>query len=461
MKERPIYRPLSARSAIQSVDFARVNGESYAFFQLKDGASVGAMKAQLAEGAGQRLVSVTQVDGKPMLITRSHDEPYAVLRALSAMGEPMKAHEATKPFNAWKVRSMLGFAGQSLQLVSSFMRPGGKLDTSIFVFATTNLAANTINLKYNHGEQMEDVHRLRHLKQAINRDLAPHVRAGEDLPGLEENQLAQRGEEATPTLIGGAKHFLKRHSVEIGELGLRYLGAASLAFPVQYWKKSISHGHMPPMDISGYRRYAGLSSLVGKTVALGSTVPDPYNPRPRSWIDAIREKYTFTAGSLIEITSFSALAYDAWFNTLGKHNKRALKLNHTIRRDCLGAMGASMFVMGYIVRLFAQFGERQVNMPELYAHATDALASVPHEKAPQLLADTAAKLAEHFKDNSQGTFAQIYAKMAEDMVRYHAEVPLVANSNEPLGASPVPGSKIQAEGAKAAPIKASARSVAA
>jgi hypothetical protein len=345
-----------------------------------------------------------------------------MLDALVAQGESLELAVDAQPFDAWKTRSILGFGGQILQLASSFMRPpiagiGKRLDSSLFVFAAANLLANTINLKYDHGEQVDDKHQLRYLKQKVNRELSVHLKDSEAPIDIDENRQALRPHEEPHHKLDGAKNFLRRHSVAIGELGLRYFGAIALAFPARYWKAAVVNRSFPAMDPSPLRVYTGLSSIVGKTVALTSKIPDPYNPKPHTWVDQFREKASFLTGGLIEVTSFTVLAYDAFTR------KNGLLIGGKVRRDWLGGIGASMFTLGYIVRSWAKFGERTVNMDELCAHASDTIAKTSPEKVTQLLANTAASLAEHFKDRPTAGFAAIYTQLANDFSYYHPPQP--------------------------------------
>lgn len=416
------YRAVSTQGALESVDFSTVGGENFAFFQLYDQAALESIRRAVTAPPLQQTVSaITSVAGKPMLITRGKASPDAILEEFKkSYGVKFEKVAQPKTFEAWRLRSLLGFGGQGLQLASSFLRPSGRIDTSVMVFAASNLAANTINLIYDHGTQVEDKHQLRYLKQQVNRELTPHLKAGESALSIDDKRTALRPPDHTHKPLDEAKGFLKRHSVAVGELGLRYLGAIGLAFPARWWKEAWMAKTLPRMDPSPLRVYTGLSSILGKTVAATSKIPDPYNPKPRRWFDDIREKYSFLTGGLIEVTSFSALAYDAFMNTGGKNSHRGIKINGHIHRDWLGGIGATMFVLGYIVRSWAQYGERKVDMNELYAHASDTLAETSPEKIPQLLANTSASLAEHFKNRPNLSFASIYSDLASDLHRYHA-----------------------------------------
>lgn len=422
------YRAKSKQGALETVDFSTVAGKRFAFFELRDATRLEEMKRLLAATPlAQTLVVATYVAGKPVLVTQGDVPPSRVLESLAARGEALEKETPRKSIDPWKIRSIFGFGGQGLQLTSTFLRAGiahkagngfwKNVDSSIFVFAAANLAANVINLVYHQGEQVEDVHQLHYLKQRINRELVPHLKEGETPLDIHDHRDALRPHEVSHKPLDKAKGFLQRHSVEVGELGLRYLGAAGLAYPATGWKSAFNNGKMPVKNSAPLRVYAGLSSIFGKTVALTSAIPDPYNPKPATWLDQIREKFSFLGGGLIEITSFSALAYDNFFKT--KNTPSGLIINAKPHRDWLGGIGASMFVMGYIARSWAKYGERNVNMEELYAHASDTLAATSPHKVPQLLANTAASLTEHFQDKPNLSFATIYTNLARDLTKFH------------------------------------------
>jgi hypothetical protein len=369
-----------------------------------------------------------------MLVMRGQQSPFMILDVLRTHGEHLNPVSNKKGIDPWKVRSLLGFGGQGLQLVSSFLRPTKRLDTSIFVFAATNLAANTINMIYDHGQQADDPHQLHFLKQRINRELTPHLKAGEAPISIEEKRAQLREADEPRKPLDTAKGFLRRHSVAVGELGLRYMGAVGLAFPARWWKEIPKAGLWAKRDPSNYRVYSGLSSIFGKTVALSAQIPDPYNPKPETWIDHIRERWSFLAGGMIEVTSFSALAYSCFFKTSHNNYNQGIEVFGRRYPDILGGIGATLFVLGYIARSWAKFGERKVDMNELYAHASDTLAATPPEKLPELLANTSASLSEHFDRSDELPFSIIYSNLLSDLTRYHAAVirsSLTKKANEP------------------------------
>lgn len=412
------YTASNNKGMLKTVDFSTVDGNALTFFELFNQADLEAFESMVTSAPlSQEILAITHVSGRPVVVTRGTTSSFFLLDSLKSQGEVLQPVAQKKELSAWKIRSMCGFGGQTLQIISSFLRPSRKVDSSIFVFATANLAANVINMLYHNGQQVEDVHQLHYLKQRVNRELSPHLAPGQ-LPIAVSDHRAKLHETEAPKPIEKAKSFFARHSVAIGELGLRYLGAVGLAFPARGWGKAYKEMRLPAFDASKFRVYTGLSSIFGKTVALGSAIPDPYNPKPPTLLDHLREKFTFITGGLIEITSFSALAYDCFRNSTEKNAARGIMLNGKHYRDWLGGIGASMFVLGYIARIWAPFGERHVDMKELYAHASDMLAETPPEKIPQLLANTAASLSEHFDGNGPH-FAQIYSNLINDLSKFH------------------------------------------
>lgn len=435
------YRSTSGRGVLLSAEFAHVGEQKLAFFQCYDWPGLESIRPTLtAAPLSQEVVAITSVSGRPMLVTRGNANPEIIMNALKARGETLEPVLEKKGFDAWKVRSILGFGGQTLQLASSFLRPTRQIDTSTLVFSTSNLAANSVNLVYDAGAQKDDKHQLRYLKQRLNRELAAHLSPGETTLSIEDQRAKLREPDEMVRPIDAAEGFLKRHSVAVGELGLRYLGAFGIAFPARYWKAGWKAKKLPQMDSSVYRRYTGVSSMIGKSVAFTSQIPDPYNPKPASMFDDFRERFAFLTGGVIEMTSFTALAYDSFFHSKGPGNShRGLLLNGKLHRDWLGGIGATMFVLGYIVRSFAPLGDRNVDMKELYAHASDTLAATPPDKIPQLLANTSASLAEHFERSTNIGFATIYSSLLNDLHRYHHhEIAMAEVSRQKAGDAATP-----------------------
>jgi len=203
-----------------------------------------------------------------------------------------------------------------------------------------------------------------------------------------------------------------------------------------------------------YNFWVGVSYLIGKTVALFSKTPDPYNPKPHTMWDTIREKYTFRLSSVIEGVAASTLIYDRL-----KNQKITLVKGGKTYPDFLGATGGGLFVSGFLIRLFAKFGVKEVNMDELNAHISDSLAKVPADKLPQAIAETTAFIKEHFKDKQTNAyhkmrvketpeFGQIYNHLVTDLYRDHgiSVMPQLTNNKPqattiaavPAATTPVP-----------------------
>jgi hypothetical protein len=146
---------------------------------------------------------------------------------------------------------------------------------------------------------------------------------------------------------------------------------------------------------------------MGKTIGLFSKVPDPYNPKPHTMLDTIREKVLFRLSTIIETGAASTLAYGGF--------KKDLK---TGKRDFIGGLGGTVLAGGLTTRFFADFGTRVLDREELRAHLTDCLARIPANKLSQAVADTAAVLHERYGNKSPG-FALIYNNLIVALYRYH------------------------------------------
>ncbi len=204
--------------------------------------------------------------------------------------------------------------------------------------------------------------------------------------------------------------------MRIGEIGLRFLGSIALAFPLKNWgaayaqlkKGSWAGAFAAARNKDSTNFYTGVTYLTGKTIGLFSKVPDPYNPAEKhTALDTVREKYLFRLSSLVEAGAAGTLAVGNF------------KADKNGKRDSyIGAAAGVSLTTGLLTRLFADFGTREVDMEELYAHSTDALAVVPPDKLPQLLAEAAAGIKDHFKEKSMD-YGEIYTKMMTDLYRYH------------------------------------------
>ena len=155
---------------------------------------------------------------------------------------------------------------------------------------------------------------------------------------------------------------------------------------------------------------AGGFWLAGKTLAFFAKTPDPYNPE-RTALDKFREEYLFKISTATEAIGSTTMAYDSFV-------KRKITFGGKVSTDYLGSVGGMLFTTAFIMRLSAPYGVKDLNMEEVYAHATDTLAKTPPEKLPQLMADTAAYLTEHLKDKNV-QFGEVYNKLMTDLYRYH------------------------------------------
>ncbi len=408
-----VYKNLTQNSPLSAVEFTPVSDGNFSFFYVDSPLKKDGVKHWLASPEmGQEIIAETQVDGHPVIITHG-DKPQAELqKILEARGNKLELQLPKKSMDLWKAIALLAVPGQTLQLTSSLMRK--RKDWALFSFAASNLLGHVIGWVYG-SQKSPDDHRLHYLKEQFNTKLDGHLPAGATLPSAEEDLSVLRDEPKAPLSSGQkANAWLQKNSVTVGEILLRYFGAFSLAFPVDRWKSGLgkfrSEGMGAALKEAGNRqslvKWAGLGSLTGKTIALASKVPDPYDPKPHTWLDTVREKITFRAGGWVEAASWGTMAFNAF---TAKNRQTA---------DYLSGIGSTLFTIRYIVRNWAKYGEKKVDMDELYAHVSDGLAKTSPDQLPQLMADTAASLKEHFKDKPI-EFGKIYTQMMTDLYRYH------------------------------------------
>lgn len=421
-----VYDNNAADARIASVEFRSEEGQTLAFFRLADATKMDAVRALLTHGPlRQQVMATTVADGESMIVTRGMASPETVLAALAAEGETLLPRAAEKkPFNPWAWRGYTSLLGQGLQIVSSKKTIGSASDNgAIFGFAALNLVANAINIIFG-GQEKQDPHHLRALKQECNAQLAPYVAAGA-LPDPDDDRLSQRP--SPPTAAGERfSQLLSKYSVSFGEIFLRTIGSASLAFPFAQWKdvgktwretKSFGKAFEASKNHNPATFAVGLMMLTGKGVSFLSREPDPYNPEPPGLVRQFREKVTFRLSSVIEAFAASYMGYDRW------RNKRIL-IGGVEHPDYYGMAGNAVFVGGYGMRLMAPYGSRVVNMPELYAHMADGLAQLPRaELAPRVLA-LAVHLDQHFRhappDKKHPVdVASIYQHLVAELATHH------------------------------------------
>ena len=423
--------------------------EVMTFYYLNDETHAPEAKALLARSLPrQTLVGETTVGGRLVLITRGHESPNDILSQLHGASQDFAKALPPKKFNPWKWRGMMSNVGQSLQVVSAAFKNKQGFDSSVLGFALFNLAANMINVVFG-AEKRPDVHRLRYLKAEFNEQIAPFVDEAASLPDPAATQTKDRTNEKRETIGDKATGFLRRNSVTFGEIGLRYVGSLNLAFPFTRIFREAPKAFQAAEGSFGTKLLAGVNAaknkegllfaagmgwLIGKTIGLGSKSPDPYDPKPHTTLDTIREKYLFKISTTFEILGAGTLMATAF--KPGKVTAEnpdgvklftrernywvpeALKHEKFIQRDWFGAVGGLFFTTGLSTRYLAPFGTREVDMKELYAHIATGLAKAPADKLPQLLADSALAIKAQFPDQPL-EFGDIYASLAHELERYH------------------------------------------
>lgn len=433
-----IYKCMRPESPIELVELTPAGTGNYAYFTLHKGATVEQAVDWLAQlQSGQRMIGQTTVDGKTLLLSRGDRSTEQLVMALREHGAVMQPIEKQQGFEPWKLRGNLSNAGQVLQLLSAQYAKGG-INGSVMGFAVTNLAANMTNVVFG-AETMPDEHRTNLVKQQCNQRLAKYLPDGAHLPSVEVNYRKPSLDEQHEPLHSPLYNFLKRYSVTFGEIGLRYLGAMSLVVPINKWGsaakeliagKEIGEVYKTYKNGKDFIRYSGMAYLVGKTIALSSQVPDPFHPKAADVIDSFREDVAFKLSSAIEAGAALALAYEGLRLDPDKPGTPKLKFDKSTiipafmrnakftQRDWFGGIGGLLFTTGLCIRYFAPYGTREADMPSIYAHISEGLSKVPQDQLPQLVADTAAFLVEHFKDNGL-EYSRAYHDITHNLYRYH------------------------------------------
>lgn len=446
-----VYRNNKQESPITSVEFSPVSDGNFTFFFIDSPISVKGVKEWLQDKkVSQEIIAETQVSGHPVLVTHGDKPPEHILAALKDRGEELTPYHRKKAFSeqVWPMGASIATVGQLMQLTSSYLRPKRDADWTLRLFAGSNLLASAWIFFYG-AQRSKDPHRLTYLKRHFNEELGSHAPGGQDsLPDINDTRLRFHNESSEPKNIAGKMDdFLARNSVTVGEIGLRYLGATSLAFSSKNWGKAFNkllEGEFKEAykvgrtatpipgtnKVSLLTHNAGMLSLTGKTIAIASKAEDPYNPKPSTWLDKVREKFTFNFGGALETIAFATVAYDGFKNKkisfkpaykkVMEGEKEVLKRIEGVKEhaDVISGIGSSLFTIRYIMRNWAPFGVREMDMPELYAHVTDCLAKMPPDKLPQLLADTAADITDHFQDKHL-KYGEVFSQLLTDLYRYH------------------------------------------
>jgi hypothetical protein len=451
-------------AVFSSVEFTPTIDGNFSFFHIKDAAGVAEAKQQLA-ALGESIISETTVNGSPMLITRGKRTDYSTLNALEDAGNKFTVPEPDHSIKPWKLRGWASMIGQPLQLVSSFLTKANGIDAGVAGFASLNMIANIANIAFG-AEQSQDTNQLRFLKKKFNYELSQYLPDGSSskLPSSYDDRMHLRqGKEKPPSFGTKAYDFAKRNSVGFFEIGLRYMGSVMLVFPIDKWRTGFSafgdslkkpltgkpnslataviDGAKAAYNKDSLSAKAGLAYVAGKSLAFTTKVPDPYDTKPHTWVDTVREKVVFPLSSGIEAVAAGIISYNSLFVKKIKYSTVAnkteglvkrfekilpqavktwnenLKENPGSMRDWFGGIGGALFTSGLIIRMFAKFGHKEVDMNELNAHLVDGLAQVPPEKLPKLVADFSAYLTEHFK--GQLEFGQVYKELTDGLYKYH------------------------------------------
>jgi len=420
-----VYKNTHAGSPIAGVEFTPVSDGNFSFFYVDNEADLAEVKQWLTSpDIGQEIIAEAQTASQPVLITHGGKAKDDLMALLEARGEKLELQKHKRSFAdmAWPVRGALGFTGQTLQLSSSFLtKKGFAWDTGMF--ASLNLVANAMAMMFG-AQRRPDDHKLRAIKTDINETLDDYVPGGGDtLPSIDEQRAYLRKDPEPPkSWWQKSKELLRDNSVLVGEVGLRFAAGLAVAFPVNKLSKgwaalksgSVTKAYYVARNDAIITHWAGLGSLFGKAVALFSKSEDPYDPKPKSLLDTIREKYLFRTGGWIEAGAFSAQAYDNFTNT-GETKK--IRFRGKDSPNYIAGIGSSLFATGYVVRNWAKFGIKEMNMDEMYAHAVDGLAQVPPEQLSQRMAEVAADITDHFKGNrlSYGeAFRQLMNRLYRD-----------------------------------------------
>lgn len=440
-----VYTNANPAAAITTIESVPLPDGNFTFFHCGGADSTAVRQWLTSPEAGQEIVAETQVGGKPVLVTHGDKSGDALLKLLEKPGESFALKEPEKQFNAWKWRGTFSNVGQSLNLISAYRKPGG-IDIPKLTFSGLNFAASFVNSTFG-SQKSQDEFQLRHLKQSVNHLLGKHLPEDCTPPDINDERHKLRQDPQSPKTIGQkCSDMMKANSVRIGEIGLRYMGSIAMTFPIKNWGPALAqwrNGSLAGAFATARNKdstnfFTGLTYLMGKTVGLFSKVPDPYNPAPHTALDTVREKYLFRLSSLIETGAATTLAIGNF------------KADKNGKRDFIGAAGGVSLMAGLTTRLFAKFGSREVDMDELYAHATDILAMEPPAQLPQLLADAAAAIKEHFKDKATLEYGDIYVRMMNDLYHYHhiALDNLGTEPDERLAKMPAPSGYADSVGPK-------------
>ncbi|MBV8939128.1 MAG: hypothetical protein JO089_04750 [Alphaproteobacteria bacterium] len=395
------YISSDSASPLAAVELAPGPDTNLSFFYARGETDKPAVRKALAH-LGQTVIAESHVRGQPVFITRGAKDRQALVDALAQINPLTEEAEPPPKVDPWMVRGLLGMAGQLLVAVSS-VRGNKGFDQGAAFFAGSNIAANLMNMAYGPGKS-KDVHRLNQIKNQVNEGLLSEGPLDE-LPAVDDTRSALRHDEPPRGLMQKANDFVHRFAPQIS-IGLRIFGAAKLTGNAGKYTREAGLQVKDPLTFS-----AGSAILLGKFMALGAKTEDPYNPKPNTALDDLREKL-FKWGAYTEGAGYAMLAYNGFA-------QRQITMNGKTYPDFLRGTAGLIFVSAYVAQSLAKLGIKQVDMDEVVAHTADALAQMPPDKIPQLTADTAAMLTEHFQDRTLH-YGDIYTRLSADLQRYHA-----------------------------------------
>lgn len=424
-----VYRNHTPDSPIVSVEFMPVSSGNFCFITLKSPHHREAIRQWLSSREiDQEIVAETALGGQHVLVTHGDRNTSEMMDLLAQHGDSLTPVLKKKHLNLWAVRGSLSMVGQVMQLMSGFLVKGPP-DGPTITFALSNIVANFSNMAFG-AQKTDDVHRMRFLKRTINHKLQPHVVTAGDLPGADEQRAPLRKPpEESYGISDKSLDTMQRHSVRLGEIGLRFFGSLAMAFPVAKWKsglqtiarEGVGAAYQSAKNPDMWTRRAGLAYVLGKLIGIAAKTPDPYNPKPHTMIDDIREKYLFRASTVIEAGAAATIAYDRFSHRKIRIPNRSFipkSLRGSTQPDFIGGIGGLLFVAAFAARYFAKFGVRALDMEELEAHISDSIARTQPEKLPQLMAETAATVKENLKDTDI-SYGEIFTQMMSDLYRYH------------------------------------------
>jgi hypothetical protein len=399
------YISANTASPIEAVEFARGPEGDMAFIFARSPKYADALKSRLAE-LGQTVVNESRMDGKPILITQGAPAK-ELLEKLNADQAKLSVEKPRKAFNAWWFRGAMGLVGQLILLTSKIVKAKQgkeKFDLGTVLFSVSNLTANLTAMVFGSSKET-DQHRLLQMKNDLNTRIEAFAPEAE-LPGVNENHARLRGVPPEPSTLGKAHGWLQRNAAKFN-VSLRLFGASNLILSGTKYKsaKGLLSSESRTQDFSEKPlvtkplRLGGASTvMMGKLIALGARSPDPYNPKPNTPVDDFREEL-FKQGAWTEALGYGTLAFDAFK-----------------KKDITSGIPYSMFVTAYLTRILAKMSVKDVDMKELVAHTSDALAQVPTQNLNEAVAASASAIAGQMKDKHV-RFGDIYARLTNDLAK--------------------------------------------